>query len=160
MQLINVLNQEHIWSERYDRELKDVFAIQSDIAQCVAEALEIRLLAAEKEGIEKRGTRNLDAYTLYLKGQYFLAKRTADGFRRAEECYDRAIELDPDYALAYAGLADHYFMLPEYGVLDPRTALPRARVAAERALEIDSACTQALSTLAMLRSVQDWNRDL
>jgi TolB-like protein/Flp pilus assembly protein TadD len=155
VQLINVGNQEHIWSERYDREMEDVFAIQGDIAQCVAEALEIQLLATERQGIEKKATGNLDAYTLYLKGQHFLAKRTSGDLEKAGEYFKRAIELDPDYALAYAGLAEHYFLLPEYSDVNPKTVLPQAKAAGERALEIDSTVAQALTTLAMLSFLQD-----
>jgi TolB-like protein/Tfp pilus assembly protein PilF len=115
VQLISVANQEHVWSERYDRALEDVFAIQSDIAQRVAEALEVRLLVTERHGIE----------------------------------------LDPDYALAYAGLAEHYFLLPEYSDVNPIVVLPQAQAAANRALEIDSTVAQALTTVAMLRLLQD-----
>ena len=155
VQLISVANQEHVWSERYDRALEDVFAIQSDIAQRVAEALEVRLLVTERHGIEKKATENLDAYALYLKGCHFLGKRTSGDLEKAGEYFKRAIELDPDYALAYAGLAEHYFLLPEYSDVDPVMVLPQAQAAAKRALEIDSTVVQALTTLAMLSFLQD-----
>jgi len=155
VQLINVGNQEHIWSERYDRELDDVFAIQSDIAKSVAEALEVQLLATERHGIEKKATENSEAYTLFLRGRYFLRKRTSGDLEKAGKYFKQAIELDSGYALAYAGLAEHYFTLPEYGVVNPKTVLPKAKAAAEKALQIDSTVAEALTTLAMLSFLQD-----
>ncbi|MFC2078003.1 adenylate/guanylate cyclase domain-containing protein [Candidatus Bipolaricaulota bacterium] len=155
LQLIDVAQQKHIWSQRYDRELEDVFAIQGDIAQHVAEALQVQLLSAERQNVERRATENPDAYSEYLQGRQFLAKRAGEDLKRAGRCFRRAIELDPGFANAYAGLAEHYFLLPEYAGLDPKETLPKAREAALRALEIDETEVHALTTLAMLRFYMD-----
>jgi adenylate cyclase len=155
VQLINVSNQEHVWSERYDRELEDVFSIQSDIAQCVAQALEVRLLATEKRGIETKTTENVDAYALYLKGRYFLARRTVEDLAKAGHYFKEAVELDEGFAPAHAGLAEYFHTLPQYGVLDPRDALPQAREAAKKALSLDETVVSALLMLATLCLTQD-----
>jgi tetratricopeptide (TPR) repeat protein len=155
MQLINVLNQEHIWSERYDRELKDVFAIQSDISECVAEALKTRLLAAEKEGVSTRETEDPDAYAFFLKGQHFSKSQSVANQKKAGECYQRAIELDPGYARAYGALAGHYYNLGVTALLRPKMLYEQARAAAQKALQLDSGNLGAHDSLGMLRFLQD-----
>ena len=157
MQLINVLNQEHVWSERYDRKLEDVFAVQSDIAQSVAEALEARLLATEKHGIETKATENPDAYAFFLKGQHFSRSQAVASLEKAGECFKQAIVLDPGYARAYGALAGHYYNLGVSGLLRPETLYDYARAAAEKALELDSGDRGAHSTFAMLHLLQDGN---
>ncbi|MCI0530202.1 MAG: hypothetical protein L0Y56_22390, partial [Nitrospira sp.] len=137
VQLIDVPSQEHLWSADYDRKLEDVFAIQSDIAQRVAEALKVQLLAGEKQRIEKKGAENLEAYNLYLTGCYHGNKGALEGLKKSIEYFEQAIEKDPNYALAYAGLADSYSLLGWLVLLPPKEAFPKARIAAEKALEID-----------------------
>ncbi len=150
VQLINVHNQEHIWSQDYDRELKDIFAIQSEVAQRVAQAMKVQLLEGEKEQIEKKTTDNLDAFTLYLKGRYYWNKRTVEGMRKAIEHFQETIELDPTYALAYAGLSDSFALLGDVGVaaVPPKEAFSRAKVAATKALRIDGTLAEAHTSLA------------
>lgn len=155
MQLINVLNQEHIWSERYDRELKEVFAIQSDISECVAQALKARLLTGEKERISVRETDDSDAYALFLKGQHFSRSQSVKGLEKAGACFQRAIELDPGYARAYGALAGHYYNLGVTALLRPRTLYEQARAAAQKALDLDRGNLGAHNTLGMLRLLQD-----
>jgi adenylate cyclase len=155
MQLINVRNQEHVWSERYDRELKDVFAIQSDISECVAEALKTRLLAAEREGVSARETENPDAYAFFLKGQYHSRSQAVESLTKAGECFQRAIDLDPGYARAYGALAGHYYNLGVTALLRPKTLYEQARTAAQKALELDGENLGAHCTLGMLRLLQD-----
>ncbi len=155
VQLVDVASEEHLWSQEYDRPLRDIFSIQSDIAQQVTGALRMRLTGTLAQRMGEEPTANLDAYISYLKGRHFMAKRTLGDIEKAGECFKRAIELDPNYALAYAGLAQHYMLLASYRPLKPKTAFPLAKAAAEKALEIDDSCAEALTTLAWLRFHQD-----
>ena len=156
-QLIEVQSEEHLWSDDYDREFKDVFAIQSDIAQRVAEALKVRLMVGEKRQVEKKATKDLQAYNLYLKGRFHWNKRTGEGLREAIEYFEQAIEKDPAYALAYAGLADSNILIAGYGYEPPTEALPRATAAAKKALELDDTLAEAHTSLAGTRfHYYDW----
>jgi adenylate cyclase len=156
-QLINATDGFHLWSEEYDRELEDVFAIQSDIATRVAQALQVQLLATERRRIEQQATKDLKAYQLYLRGRYFWNKRTNEGFRKAIEYFEQAITRDEDYALAYAGLADCYSLLHEYGHMSTTEAYPKAEAAAKRALEIDDTLAEAHTSLALVRMTYYWD---
>jgi len=158
-QLIDVRRQEPIWTEDYDRELKEVFTIQSDIAQRVAAALQAELPAGDKRRIEKKPTENLAAYTSYLKGRFFWNKRTTESLRRGMAYFEQAIAQDPAYALAYAGLADSYALLGtvEYGGLAAKEAIPKARAAAEKALALDEQCAEAHASLANIRYTYEWD---
>lgn len=157
-QLVNTANQGHLWSENYDREVKDVFAIQSDIAQRIAQALKVHLGAHELGKIEKHGTENLEAHNAYLLGRHEFNKFTEEGFNRAVSYYQQAIQKDPTYALAYSGLADAYHLLGGWGYLPSGQAIPQSKMAAQKALELDSAIGDALATLAYVRAWYD--RDL
>ncbi|OGF53634.1 MAG: hypothetical protein A2Z21_05290 [Candidatus Fraserbacteria bacterium RBG_16_55_9] len=159
VQLIDVRSEEHLWSEKYDRELEDVFAIQSDIAHRVAEALQVELLAKEKSQIDKKATENLEAYQLYLKGRYFWNKWTAGGMKKGIEFFTQAITTDPNYALAYAGLADSHSGLgsSEALGLPPKEALQRAKKAAEKALELDETLAEAHTSLGLIQLHYEWN---
>jgi tetratricopeptide (TPR) repeat protein len=156
-QLIDVQTQEHLWSRDYDRVLQDVFAIQSDIAQQVAEALKVRLLMGEKGQIEKKATENLEAYTLYLKGRYFWNKRTEADINKAILYFEQAIKIDSTYALAYSGLADSYSLLANGGYLSSKEACPRAKAAAIKAVEIDDTLAEAHASLAFIKMAYDWD---
>ncbi|MFQ5798088.1 MAG: tetratricopeptide repeat protein, partial [Bacteroidota bacterium] len=156
VQLIDARTEEHLWSEEYDRELKDVFTIQSDIAHRVARALRVQLMAGEKRQIEKKTTENLEAYDFYLKGRASLDKRTEERFNRGIKYFELAIEKDPACAPAYAGLADAYGLLGLFGALPPREVMPKAKRAAVKALEIDDALAEAHTSLGFVRSVYDW----
>ncbi|MCI0697473.1 protein kinase [candidate division KSB1 bacterium] len=156
-QLIDVQTQEHLWSRNYDRVLQDVFAIQSDIAQQVAEALKVRLLTGEKGEIEKKATENLEAYTLYLKGRYFWNKRTEADINKAILHFEQAIKIDSTYALAYSGLADSYSLLANRGSLSSKEACPRAKAAAIKAVEIDDTLAEAHTSLGFVRMAYDWD---
>ena len=155
VQLVDVHSEEHLWSQVYDRELEDVFAIQSNIAYQVARALEVEVLAGERARLRHRATTNLEAYKLYLKGRYFWNARTEQGFKKAIRCFERALEVDPTYALAYAGLADVYTVLPSFLPLPPKEAFPRAKEAALQALELDDGLAEAHASLLM---EVDWDR--
>ena len=155
-QLIDARTDEHLWAEQYDRDLVDVFAIQSDVAQQVAAALQATLSAAEKERIERKPTDDFEAYNLYLKGRHFWDKRGA-GITKGLEYFQRALEVDPDYALAHAGVADCYNLLGHFGDLPARDAFPKAKAAALRALEIDAGLAEAHSSLGFVRLWHDWD---
>src|SRR5262249_1236948 len=119
VQLINALNDAHLWSDIYDRKLTDIFAVESDIAKTIAETLQAKLSGSEKSAIAKRPTANPEAYELYLKGLFFWNKRTGADLRTAINYFNQALGKDPGYALAYAGLADSYNLLPFYRAASP-----------------------------------------
>ena len=152
-QLIKVADGYHLWSERYDREMTDVFAIQDEIGRAIAERLQVTRGAGS--AVVTPATANLDAYHLYLKGRYFWAQRGL-GLKQAVECFSRALALDPNYALAYAGLADAYTLLTEYGMVPPTKTLPQVRAAIERALELAPDLAEAHCALGELKFVFDW----
>jgi TolB-like protein len=157
-QLIKVQDQGHLWSQHYDRELQGVFAIQSDIAHRVTEALKGQLLTAEKQQIEKKGTESLDAYNLYLKGRYFFNKHTKEGIEKSKAYFEQAIAKDPNYALAYVGLADFYNRIPWFSNLSAKEAYPRAIAAAEKAVELDHTLAEAYTSLADAKLFEwDWS---
>jgi len=122
-QLVNVADGYHLWSERYDREMKDVFAIQDEIARSIAERLKVTLEGDRAQQLVNAGTKNLDAYQLYLKGRALLYRR-GGAIWQAAECLGRAVILDRDYALAWAGLADTYTTLGYYGLARPEACMP------------------------------------
>ncbi|MCI0526543.1 MAG: hypothetical protein L0Y56_03700, partial [Nitrospira sp.] len=156
-QLINTQNQAHLWSEDYDRELKDVFVIQGDIAKRVAEALKVQLLAGEKQQIETKGTKNLEAYNLYLKGLYHWNKLTREDLEKSKAYFEQAIEKDPSYAQAYTGLAFSYKSLGFFGFLPAKEAYPKAKDAVIKALELDNTLAEAYTVLAQTRIESDWD---
>ena len=140
-QLVNVADGYRVWSERYDRQMEDVFDVQDEIARSIAEALKVRLLPAEEAGLSTRGTANVEAYNDYLKGLYYFNRRDAP---EAITEFERALSRDPGYVEAYTGLADSYGIYGFYGGIPTREAFARARAAAQKALELqpDSAeCT-------------------
>jgi serine/threonine-protein kinase len=153
-QLIDVANGYHLWSERYDREMEDVFAVQDEISHALAETLRVRLLPAEAAEVSERGTEDVEAYNDYLKGRYFFNRREPP---EAIAEFERAIRRDPEYAAAYTGLADSYCIFGFYGGIDTRDALARARTAAEKALELapDSAGTHV--SLALVEHYFGWD---
>src|SRR5687768_6488374 len=136
-QLIDAASDEHLWAERYDRDLEDIFAIQTDVAERIVEALEVRLKPREKARLAERPTENLEAYQAYLKGRYFLSRRTTTSLRQAIEWFRKAVEADPSFAQGWAGLADAYALLPSYSVTPTPDAYAEARAAAGRALALD-----------------------
>ena len=147
MQLIDVENDEPLCSESYDRELEDVLAVQSDIANCVAKALEVSFMAGEKRRIEKRPTTNIEAYTLYLRALHSRGSKTGEGFRKAIEYFQEALRKDPGFARALEGLADCYERMGEAGILPPKGSFPLAREFAEKALALDDSLAEAHATL-------------
>jgi TolB-like protein/Tfp pilus assembly protein PilF len=156
-QLINVSDGYHLWSERFDRDLADVFAIQDEISLTIVDKLKVKLLGDEKEKLLRRYTQNLEAYDLYLKGRYHWNRRTPEALRKAMVHFEQVIQKDPNYALAYAGLADCYSCLAQVYALPPKEALPKAKALAKKALEIDETLAEAHTSHALVLGWFDWD---
>ncbi len=159
-QLINVKDGYHLWSERFDRELEDVFAIQDEISLAIVNKLKLKLLGDEKEKLIKRYTENVEAYNLYLKGLYFRRKLSESDIQRAIEYFDRVIEKDPDNALAYAGLAYSHMTLSFYSPISSQEVYPKAKQAALKALELDDQVAEAHEALAVVSNYFEWNLEI
>ena len=150
VQLIKAASDAHLWAEVYDRKLTDIFAVEAEIAKTVADTLRAKLTGQEEHAIAARPTENPEAHQLYLKGRYFWNKRTDEGLRNSIEYFNQAIEKDPNYALAYAGIADSYDVLFFYSAvrIAPKEAFPKAKRAALKALAIDNTLGEAHNALA------------
>lgn len=156
-QLIEARTDVHLWAENYDRDLDDIFAIQADVAQQIVEALKVHLSPREKARIADRPTENVEAYQWFLKGRFFLARRTLDSIRQAIELFRKASEADPSFAQAWAGLADAFSLLPSYSAEPIPDASAEARAAAERALLLDPGLGEAHAALGMTAQNEwDW----
>ena len=147
VQMVGVRDGVALWADKFNTVLTNIFAVQDSICEQVARALTSRLTREKRERLRKRYTQSTDAYQAYLKGRYFWNKRNIAGFRKAIEYFKAAIESDPTFALAFAGLSDTYVLLASWGEETPRETLPRARAAAERALEIDDGLCEAHASL-------------
>src|SRR6266699_881565 len=150
VQLINALNDAHLWGDIYERKLTDIFAVESDIAKTIADTLQAKLTGAEKQLIAAQPTTDLTAYELYLKGYSLWSKRGGENLRQAIGFYEQAIARDPKYALAYAGLAEAYVLLPFYTATAPKDAYPTAKAAALKALQLDEKLAEAHTALGLL----------
>jgi serine/threonine-protein kinase len=156
-QLIDARNEKQLWSEIYDRDLVDIFAVQREIARAVARKIEIELGPKEDALLTRTVSVNPEAHEAYLRGQFELAKYTAGGSAKAIEHFRKAIVADPAYALAYAGLADAYFSLGQpLGGMPRREAMPEAKAAALKAIELDASLSDAYTHLALVTWVYDW----
>jgi TolB-like protein/DNA-binding winged helix-turn-helix (wHTH) protein/Tfp pilus assembly protein PilF len=159
-QLIQMKDQSHLWARRYDRELTSTLELQSEIAQQIAGEIQLALgpnkfaLAPEPP---RRSSTSYEAYDLYLKGRYFWNKRTGDGFEQAIHYFQQAIAKDPNYAQAYAGLADSYILLAAYSGAPPAESLQKARAAATKALNLDQGLAEAHTSLALITENYDWD---
>jgi len=147
VQLINAMTDAHLWADTYDRKLTDIFAIESEIAKSVAENLKVRLNGRAEEVLAARPTENPEAHELYLKGRYLWNRRNTASLRKAADYFQQAIDLDPNYALAYAGLADVHSILPIYAGTAPKNDVPKALAAARKAVELDSNLAEAHTSL-------------
>jgi len=157
VELVDVRNNKTLWGEQYDRKLSELLATQREMATEITQKLQLKLSGEDKKGLNKRYTDNNEAYQLYLKGRYHLAKKTKDDILRGIEYFKQAISLDPNYALAYAGIADSYNATIVYPYLSPKEAIPQAKAAAVRALEIDPTLAEAHTALANSLADFDWN---
>ena len=156
-QLIDAETDQHLWAETYDRQLTDIFAIQTDVALQIAAALQAELSPDERIRIGKEPTSDLQAYQLYLQGRHCFIRYTVEGMQKSIEYFEQAIERDPSYALAYAGLAMAYTEMCEVGALGAEQAYPRAKAAGAKALELDSELGEAHCVLAFVKFVHDFD---
>ena len=155
-QLIDTTNGHYLWSETYDRRMPDLFAIQEEISRAIVTTLHIRLLDRPGAPVIRRGAYNLEAYNLYLRGRFQWNKRTGDGLKRGVHYFEQAIALDPAFAPGFAGLADSYSLLADYGLMSPPDAMPAAESAARKALELDPTLAEAHASLALILSNYHW----
>ncbi len=160
VQLVNTQSEEQLWAETYDRDLQDVFSVQTDIAQQVAGALELRLGVRESSALKQQQTQNSEAYAFYLKGRYHWNSRAENEVNRAIKYFEEAIGRDPTYALAYVGLADCHSVLGFYGYRRPSVVFPRAKELAEKALSLDDSLAEAHASLGspLMQYYFDWKR--
>ena len=157
-QLIRVSDGTHIWSEKYDREMKDIFEIQDELSMAIVEELKIHLFEEERKQILKIKTQNLAAYNYYLKGRYYWNNsRTKEGIEKTIRYYEQAIEADPDYALAYAGLAIAHTVSADWGFMKAKKALPKIKEFQSRALELDNSLAEIHSSLMYSYAFIEWN---
>lgn len=166
VQLIEVSEGNNLWSERYDREMTDVFEIQDEISQAIVGKLKVKLASQSGSGADrvnagapliKRYTENLDAYNLYLKGRFELYKMTREGLDASRQLFEEAIRLDPKYALAHDGLADSWSQEAFLGFVAPKEAMPKAKTAVRRAIELDESVAEAHATLGVILALFDWD---
>jgi TolB-like protein/Flp pilus assembly protein TadD len=150
VQLIKAANDSHLWADTYDRRLTDIFSVESEVAKAIADTLKAKLTGAEEQLIAARPTSDLTAYELYLKGRVLWGKRGGDNIRQAIAFYEQAIVRDPNYARAYAGLAEAYVILPIYTDASAREAYAKAKAAALKALQLDDKLAEAHNALAMV----------
>ncbi|MGB6864937.1 MAG: protein kinase [Candidatus Aminicenantaceae bacterium] len=156
-QLISVEDGFHLWSEIYDRKLERIFAIQNDIAENIVDALKQKLTPEEKQRLQKKTTENIEAYNLYLQGRYYWGQRTREAMPKSVEQFHKAIEIDPNYALAYSGLADCYIAGGGRHLdLSAEEAYAKAREAAQKALELDETLAEAHNSLAGVLTSYFW----
>jgi TolB-like protein/DNA-binding winged helix-turn-helix (wHTH) protein len=159
-QLIQMRDQSHLWSRQYDRELSSLLALQGEIAQEIADEIQLtlgdrqRIASARKPAASPS---SYEAYDDYLKGRYFWNKRTTAGFQQAAEYFQQAIAKDPNYAPAYAGLADTFALMSSFSLASPDEIMPKARAAALRALQIDDTLAEAHTSLALITENYDWD---
>jgi serine/threonine-protein kinase len=157
VQLIDTSNGCYLWSEIYDRQIEDVFAIQEDISQAIVAKLKVQIADEQSSHLVRRYTGNLDAYTLYLKGRYCWNQRSEQGLRKAVEFFEQAIVLDPRYAPAFSGLADSYALLGNSGAVSPKSVKVKAMDAALKAVELDATLAEAHTTLGHVRATYCWD---
>ncbi len=157
VQLIRAADDSHLWAEIYDRRLTDVFAVESEIAQKITTTLQATLTGSEQRAIAVRPTDDTEAHQLYLKGRFFWNKRTAADLQKAADYFQQAIDKDPQYALAYVGLADSYMLFSAFSVGDSKGAFELAKKAALRAIELDDSLGEAHTSLAQLLATYEFN---
>ena len=156
-QLINVADGYHLWSERYDREMEDIFDIQDDITLKIVDALRIRLVGDEEALVTKRHTENVDAHNLYLRGLHHIYKFTVDGVRKSIGYFEQSLALDENYALAHAGLSFNYAGLGVLGWKPPREVMPKAKAETERALDLDDTIAEAHHSMGIVLHYYEWD---
>jgi len=156
VELVDTRNNKSLWGEQYQRKMSDLLATQRDIAASIVQKLQLKLTGDEK-GIAKKYTDSNEAYQLYLKGRYHFAKRTKADILQSIDEYNQAIKLDPEFALAYVGVAESYSVMPSYPYMSPKEANPLAKAAVEKALEIDPDLPEAHTVAGMIAATYDWD---
>ena len=156
-ELVDAIDGSLLWGEQYNRQLEDIFTVEEEMSREISEQLRLKLSGAQKKQLTKRYTENTEAYQHYLKGSFHLAKRTEEAMKRGIEYFQQAIDIDPLYALAYAGLADSYNLLASYSMLASSDAFPRAKAAAARALELDESLAEAHTSMSFVKFGYDWD---
>jgi len=156
-QLIQVRDQSHLWAETYDRHVRDILAIQQEVAGRIARSLAVELLPSEQSAFAPSSVRSPEAYDAYLKGRYLWNKGTGESLKQSIEYFEQAVGQDPNFALAYAGLADAYHLLATFSILPSREVYPKAKAAALKALELDDSLSEAHTTLGSALFRFDWN---
>ncbi|MEM1175770.1 MAG: tetratricopeptide repeat protein, partial [Pseudomonadota bacterium] len=161
LQLINANNDDHLWAETYERELTaaNIFDVQADIARAVTSALSVTLQRKEEAALAERPTDSIEAYDLYLLGRFHWNKRTPDAIELSQGYFERATQTDPDYVLAYSGLADSYSLLVDYGNLPGEEGFLLAQAAIDKAMELDDSLSEVWASLGLLRLQQDRDQD-
>jgi len=159
-ELVDVSDNGHIWGNQYNRKLSDLIAVQEEISREISEKLRIELTGGEQKRLTKNYTQNIEAYQLYLKGRYYWNKRTEEGVRKAIEYFQQAIDKDPNYALAYSGLADCYNSFGfsfDVGLLPPHEAIPKAKAEAAKALALNDTLAEGHTSVAYSKLLYDWD---
>ena len=158
-ELIDARSNRNLWGDQYDRKLSDVLAVQQDITSAISSKLRERLSGSEsKKAVAKGGTANPEAYQLYLKGRYYWQKRTRESLEKSKDYFNQAIEADPNYAMAYLGLADYYTVVTDYSPVPVTEVAPKARAAAQKALAIDDSSSQAHAVLGgAYQNLWEWD---
>ncbi len=156
-QLVNAEDESLLWSEQYNRELDDVFGIQDEISSSIVETLKVKLVAGERAELTKRDTTSAEAYQLYLHGRYFRWIENVANFLKARNYFEQAVERDPNYSSAYAGLADTYMLLGLFSAMPRDEAAQQAKKAARRALELDANSSEAHTSMGVILEVFEWD---
>jgi adenylate cyclase len=156
VQLIDTRNDEHLWSQDYDRKLENALTIQSEIARRVAEALEVRILTVDIQQLQEKAIGNTEAYTLYIKGRYFWNKGTLEDFSKALDLFEKAVERDPTFAPSYSGVADTYLVMGRFGHVSPKFSYPKAIEYAQKAISLDARLPEPHVALAAIRQEYEW----
>jgi serine/threonine protein kinase/TolB-like protein/cytochrome c-type biogenesis protein CcmH/NrfG len=154
-ELIDTRDNSHLWGEQYSRRLADMLVVQEEITRQISEKLRLKLTGEDEKLLTKRYTDNTDAYQLYLRGRYYLNKRSAEAIKKGRDFFQQAIDKDPAYALAYSGISDSYALLAAQAALSPREAYPAALTAARKAVELDAALGEGHASLAHVKFHMD-----
>jgi len=157
IELVSTADAAQLWGDQYSREFDDVLEIQTEIVREISGKLRLNLTGRETKHFPRLDTASVEAYHFYLKGRYFWNKRTAEWMKKGIECFEQALDCDPNYALAYSGLADSYISFATVGALSPSTAIPKAEAAAQKALEFNDRLAEAHAALGFIKSNYDWD---
>jgi tetratricopeptide (TPR) repeat protein len=156
-QLIQAEQERHLWAESYERDLRDILALQSEVARAIASEIKVKLTPQEQTRLASARPVNPEAHKAYVMGRYFWNKRTEDGLKKAVEHFEQAVEHDPSYAAAWAGLADCYNMLANFDFVPPREGFPKAKAATTKALELDGTLAEGHTSLAFVKDNYEWD---